>query len=129
MLLRPGALVCLGSGRLFAGGAIARRARLERGLEEVGVRIYVGNLSHDTSMDALRAFFAAHGEVKEVYLPTEAGTGRPRGFGFVEMPIEDEARVAVAATNGSELGGRTLNVGEARPRTESGDDRGYGTRY
>jgi len=93
------------------------------------MRIYVGNLSHGTSIDELREFFGAHGKVKEVYLPTEAGTGRPRGFGFVEMPIEEEARAAIAASNGSELGGRTLNVSEARPREKGGDDRGYGARY
>jgi len=93
------------------------------------VRIHVGNLPLEVTIDALREVFAAHGEVKEVYLPTEGGTGRTRGFGFVEMPIEEEARAAIAAANGSELGGRTLNVGEARPRKESGDDRGYGVRY
>lgn len=93
------------------------------------MKIYVGNLPFDTSIEELRELFAAHGEVKEVYFPTEAGTGRLRGFAFVEMPVAEEAAAAIEATNGAELGGRTLKVNEARPRHERGDNRGHGARW
>ena len=76
-------------------------------------RIYVGNLSYDTTEDELRKVFGEHGEVGSVNLITDRDTGRPRGFGFVEM---EGADAAIAALNSAEVGGRRLTVNEARPR-------------
>ncbi|MCP1676340.1 RNA recognition motif-containing protein [Natronocella acetinitrilica] len=77
--------------------------------------IYVGNLPYTSTDDDLRALFGEYGEVKAVKLITDRDTGRPRGFGFVEMePAEADA--AVAALNGQDYGGRTLRINEARAR-------------
>jgi RNA recognition motif-containing protein len=78
--------------------------------------IYVGNLSFDTTADDLRGLFAAHGEVTKAQVTTDRETGRSRGFGFVEMSGGGEA--AIAALNGTQHGGRTLTVNEARPRED-----------
>jgi len=78
--------------------------------------IYVGNLSFNTSEGNLRDEFAKYGEVASVNVIHDALTHQPRGFGFVEMPNDDEAAKAIAGLNGSSLGGRTLVVNEARPR-------------
>ena len=80
--------------------------------------IYVGNLSYSSAEDAIRALFEAHGEVATVRIITDRGTGRPRGFGFVEMPNDEEARAAIGALDGQELDGRNLKVNEARPRED-----------
>ena len=77
-------------------------------------RIYVGNLPYSATEEELKELFGAHGTVNEVHLVTDRETGRPRGFGFVEM--EDGGDEAIEATHGSQLGGRTLTVNEARPR-------------
>jgi len=82
------------------------------------MKIYVGNMSYDTSEDDLRKAFEAHGQVDSVTIITDRDTGRPKGFGFVEMSNDDEARAAMADLNEKELQGRTLNVNEARPRNE-----------
>jgi RNA recognition motif-containing protein len=82
------------------------------------MNIYVGNLSWSSTEDALRALFEAHGEVESVKIITDRYTGRSRGFGFVEMPNEEEGRTAVSALDGKELDGRALKVNEARPRTD-----------
>ena len=79
-------------------------------------RLYVGNLPFSSTEDDLRELFGQHGSVVSVSLVTDRDTGRPRGFGFVEM--EDGAEAAISALNNSELGGRNLTVNEARPRTE-----------
>jgi RNA recognition motif-containing protein len=89
------------------------------------VKIYVGNLSFNTSEDSLRNAFAAYGEVQDVAVITDRDTGRPRGFAFVTMPDSD-ARAAIEALNGKELDGRTLNVNEARAKTERGGGGGGG---
>ena len=89
------------------------------------MRIYVGNLSYDTTADELRELFSAHGEVKEVYTPTDRETGRARGFAFVEMPSDDEGKTAMEALDGQDVGGRTLKVNEARPREGGGGGGGY----
>lgn len=81
-------------------------------------RLFVGNLTFDTTEDALRELFSAHGEVQGVRIMTDRDTGRSRGFGFVEMTQDDEAAKAIAALNGTDLGGRALTVNEARPRPE-----------
>ena len=82
-------------------------------------KIYVGNLPYSATEDELRELFAAHGEVNSVSLVNDRETGRPRGFGFVEMASED-AEGAIQALDGSQMGGRTLKVNEARPRENGG---------
>ena len=86
-------------------------------------KIYVGNLSFQTSESGLSDYFAQHGEVHSVTIVMDRDTGRSRGFGFVEMPNDDEARAAIAALDGVELEDRALNINEARPR-EPRDNRG-----
>ena len=81
------------------------------------MNLYVGNLSFDTSEDALMQAFAAHGTVTSARVITDRDTGRSRGFGFVEMEDAEAARQAISALNNQELDGRSLNVNEARPRT------------
>jgi RNA recognition motif-containing protein len=90
------------------------------------MKIYVGNVSFNTSEDTLRNAFAAHGDVQEAVLVTDRDTGRPRGFGFVTMPDDNQARAAIEALHGKELDGRTLNVNEARPKTAGGGGGGGG---
>ncbi len=80
------------------------------------MNIYVGNLSFDETDETLEAAFASHGEVQSARVVTDRDSGRPRGFGFVEMPKQQEAEAAIAALNGAERGGRTLTVNESRPR-------------
>lgn len=80
------------------------------------MNIYVGNLSFDTTEATLRDAFTAHGDVKSVNIITDRETGRPRGFGFVEMASDNDGREAINALNGKELDSRTLTVNEARPR-------------
>jgi RNA recognition motif-containing protein len=93
--------------------------------------IYVGNLSYQTTADELRTAFEAHGTVTRAHVATDRETGRSRGFGFVEM--SSGADEAIAALNGSTLGGRVLTVNEAkpredRPRSGGGGSGGYGNR-
>ncbi|HEY1272624.1 MAG TPA: RNA-binding protein [Terriglobales bacterium] len=80
--------------------------------------LYVGNLPHSTTEAELRALFQAHGAVEKVSMVTDRETGRSRGFAFVEMTSADEADKAVLALNGTDLGGRTLKINEAKPKTE-----------
>ncbi len=80
------------------------------------MNIYVGNLSYSLSESELRDAFAAYGEVSSVKVLMDRETGRSRGFGFVEMPNQSEAEIAVAEVNGKEVGGRPLRVNEAKPR-------------
>ena len=82
--------------------------------------IYVGNLSFATSEETVRSLFEAHGTVDRVNIARDRATGEPRGFGFVEMTNDNEADKAMAALNGQDIDGRTLNVNEARPKTERG---------
>jgi RNA recognition motif-containing protein len=86
-------------------------------------KVYIGNMSFDTTEDKLRELFAAHGEVTEVTVVTDRYTGRPRGFAFVEMATDEAAAAAIAALNGQDVDGRQLNVAEARPRKPRGGDR------
>jgi RNA recognition motif-containing protein len=81
-------------------------------------RLYVGNLSFDATEDDVRSAFSAFGEVSSVHMVTDRDTGRPRGFGFVEMADSDAADQAIENLNGSQLSGRALTVNEARPRPE-----------
>ena len=82
------------------------------------MNIFVGNLSGETSADDLRATFSEYGYVKHTAVIKDRETGQSRGFGFVEMPDDDEAKAAMEALNGADLGGRDLRVNEARPREE-----------
>jgi len=82
--------------------------------------IYVGNMSYDTNQDRLKELFETYGEVVSVNIITDRDTGRPRGFGFVEMATEEAANAAVAALNGQNVDGRELRVNEARPRRPRG---------
>ncbi len=82
------------------------------------MNIYVGNLPFETTEDELRQAFEAYGEVTSAVVIRDRFTGRSRGFGFVEMPVEEEARNAIQALDGTEFGGRTLRVSQARPRSE-----------
>ena len=89
------------------------------------MRIYVGNLSYDTTQDALSALFAQHGEVTDLHLPTDRETGRPRGFAFVEM-ADDQAQAAIDALDGKDVDGRALKVNQARERSGGGGGGGGG---
>jgi cold-inducible RNA-binding protein len=91
--------------------------------------IFVGNLDFNTSEEELRQAFEGYGQVDRVSIMTDRETGRSRGFGFVEMTNAEDGEKAIAALNGSQLGGRTLNVNEARPKAErSGGGGGGGGR-
>ena len=82
------------------------------------MNIYVGNLAYSTREDDLREAFGQYGEVSKVNIITDRDTGDSRGFGFVEMPSDDEARAAMEALNGQDFMGRTLKINEARPRAD-----------
>ncbi|UCE51358.1 MAG: RNA-binding protein [Desulfobacterales bacterium] len=90
------------------------------------MNIYVGNLPYQVSEEDLRVAFEPFGQVESVNIIKDKYSGQSKGFGFVEMPSEEEARSAINELNGKELNGRTLNVNEARPRSERG--RGGGRR-
>ena len=83
------------------------------------MKIYVGNLSFNTTQESLEALFTNYGNVQEVAVITDRETGRPRGFAFVTMD-DDGGRKAIEALNGQEFEGRTLNVNEARPKENRG---------
>ncbi len=80
--------------------------------------LYVGNLPQSTTEAELRSVFQAHGDVERVNIVTDRETGRARGFAFVEMTNASEADKAIAALNGTELGGRTLKINEAKPKSD-----------
>lgn len=90
-------------------------------------KIYVGNLSFNTTKEGLESAFAAFGDVQSVAIITDRDTGRSRGFGFVEMTNDSEADNAINSLNGQQLDGRTITVNEARPREDRGGrGGGYG---
>lgn len=82
------------------------------------MNIYVSNLGEQITDDSLHATFSAHGQVSSAKVIMDQFTGYPRGFGFVEMPDEAEAAIAIATINGAVLNGRTIAAAEARPREE-----------
>jgi RNA recognition motif-containing protein len=90
--------------------------------------IFVGNLSFNTNEDELRQLFESYGQVDRVSILTDRDTGRSRGFGFVEMNSNEDGEKAITALNGSQLSGRTINVNEARPKSEHGGGGGGGGR-
>ncbi|MEJ2718047.1 MAG: RNA-binding protein [Deltaproteobacteria bacterium] len=95
----------------------------------MGINIYVGNLSFDTVEDELKDLFTAYGAVDSVKIISDQFTGRSRGFGFIEMADREEGMKAIQELNSTELGGRTLKVNEARPRTQQRDRGNRGSRW
>jgi RNA recognition motif-containing protein len=91
-------------------------------------KLYVGNMSYDTTEDTLRDLFAGVGQVESVNIVTDRMSGRPRGFGFVEMSTEEEAQAAISQLNGATLDDRQINVAEARPQRPRSDRGGGGRR-
>ena len=83
-------------------------------------KLYVGNLSFDTSKEDLQKMFAQAGTVESASVIEDRDTGRSRGFGFVEMSTKEEGAAAIQQFNGKDLGGRALNVNEAKPREDRG---------
>ena len=92
----------------------------------MGNRLYVGNVSFNTSRESLEAAFMAAGEVREVSMPTDRETGQPRGFAFVTMGSEQAATNAISQLNGVMLDGRSLRVNEAQERPQGGGGGGGG---
>jgi RNA recognition motif-containing protein len=92
------------------------------------MNIYVGNLSQEATEDDLRQAFEALGQVESVNIVKDRFSGESRGFGFVEMPSKEEAQKAIEELNGKDLKGSTLNVNEARPKTDRGGRGGGGGR-
>jgi cold-inducible RNA-binding protein len=92
----------------------------------MGKKLYVGNLTYNTSDSDLQTMFEAHGTVQSAQVIMDRDTGRSKGFGFVEMGSDAEAQAAIAALNGKEVEGRALTVNEARPKTEGGGGGGRG---
>ena len=90
--------------------------------------IFVGNLSYQTTQDDLLAAFSQFGNVERVSIMTDRDTGQPRGFAFVEMSDAHAAQTAISQLNGTELGGRALNVNEARPKPTGGARGGFAAR-
>ena len=88
--------------------------------------IFIGNLSFQTTEQDIRTLFEAHGSVDRVSIVTDRDTGQPRGFGFVEMTNDAEGDRAIGAINGQDVGGRALNVNEAKPKSGGGGGRGFG---
>ena len=86
----------------------------------MGKKLYVGNLGYTVTDSELEQMFAAHGTVQSAQVVMDRDSGRSKGFGFVEMGSDQEAQAAIAALSGKEVGGRTLTVNEARPKTEGG---------
>jgi RNA recognition motif-containing protein len=91
-------------------------------------KLYVGNMSYDTTEDTLRALFDGVGQVESVNIITDRMSGRSKGFGFVEMATEEEAQAAISQLNGATLDDRQINVAEARPQRPRSDRRGGGER-
>lgn len=87
------------------------------------MKIYIGNMSYDTTEENLRQAFEGYGEVTSVNIIMDRDSGRPKGFGFVEMATQEAAQAAISGLNGQDMNGRTVNVNEARPKT---DNRGGG---
>ena len=96
------------------------------------MKLYIGNLSFRTDEQGLEALFSNYGQVDEAAIVMDRGTGRSRGFGFVNMPNDEEAQKAIEALHGQEFEGRTLTVNEARPKATGGGggrrDGGYSGR-
>jgi cold-inducible RNA-binding protein len=94
----------------------------------MSMKLYVGNLSFQTSSEDLQQLFAQAGTVESASVVEDRDTGRSRGFGFVEMSSKEEGQAAIQQFNGHEVGGRALNVNEAKPRENRGGGGGFGGR-
>ncbi|MDF1860538.1 MAG: RNA-binding protein [Verrucomicrobiales bacterium] len=92
------------------------------------MKMYVGNLSFDTTKEDLETLFSDHGTVTDVHVPQDRETGRPRGFAFVTMDSKSAMEAAIEAIDGQDVDGRTLKVNEARPREDRGGGGGGGGR-
>jgi len=92
------------------------------------MKVFVGNFSFSTTEEDLRALFEPYGAIDSVAVVTDRATGRSRGFGFVEMGDRGQAEKAIEALNGTQFGGRTLNINEARPKVDGGPRGGRGGR-
>lgn len=90
------------------------------------MKIYAGNLAETTTDTELTTAFAAHGTVERSRIVTDKDSGKPKGFGFVEMLNDTEANAAITALNGTQLGGNEIKVNEAKPRPEDGKAKGAG---
>ena len=86
----------------------------------MGRKLYVGNLGYDVSDDELKQLFSAHGTVDSASVIMDRNTGRSKGFAFVEMSSNEEAQAAMSALDGQDVGGRSIKVNEAKPRTNGG---------
>ncbi len=94
----------------------------------MGKKLYVGNLTYDTTDGTLEQMFGAHGTVQSAQVIMDRDPGRSKGFGFVEMNSDQEAQAAIAALNGKQVDGRSLTVNEAKPKTDGGGRGGSGGR-
>ena len=92
----------------------------------MGKKVYVGNMSYETSQADLEQMFGEHGTVESAQVIMDRDTGRSKGFGFIEMSNDDEAQAAITALDGKDCGGRALKVNEAKPRTSGGGGGGGG---
>jgi RNA recognition motif-containing protein len=92
------------------------------------MKIYVGNLSYTVTEEDLRQAFEAFGQVSSASIIKDKFSGQSKGFGFIEMPTKDEAETAISGMNGKDMKGRTLNVNEARPRSDDSRGRAAGRR-
>jgi RNA recognition motif-containing protein len=92
----------------------------------MGSKLYVGNLSYNTTSSELEQLFGQHGTVQSAEVIQDRDTGRSKGFGFVQMGSDEEAQAAIAALNGQQQDGRALTVNEAKPREDRGGSRGGG---
>lgn len=109
------------------GGGAAASDQNGAGDEEAdGIKLYVGNLDYATDEQRLRDEFGQFGTVTEVFLPTERGTNRPRGFGFVTLATREAAEKAISKMDQAQLDGRTIRVNESRPKGERGPGLGPG---
>jgi RNA recognition motif-containing protein len=117
------------SARSFLCSSSSRQCHYSKEEPHMGSKIYVGGLPYSATEQQLSDLFGAHGAVASARIITDKFTGQSRGFGFVEMSSDSEAQAAITALNGSEMGGRTLTVNEARPqepRSGGGGRGGFG---